>query len=101
MSRRTGIVVSLVAALAASAGSARAAETIRVAFGTQDPPINTAREPVEAILAQLDDPAISYGTTPQRVGGFAELLAKTGTIPARPASWKELLFPTVHELPGS
>jgi NitT/TauT family transport system substrate-binding protein len=59
------------------------------------------REPVEAILAQLDDPAISYGTTPQRVGVFAEFLAKTRTIPAKPVSWKELFFPTVHAQPGS
>jgi NitT/TauT family transport system substrate-binding protein len=59
------------------------------------------KEPVESILAQLDDPAISYGSTPQRIGVFAEFLARTGTIPTRPASWKELFFPTVHTLPGS
>jgi NitT/TauT family transport system substrate-binding protein len=59
------------------------------------------REPVESILAQLDDPSISYGTTPQRIGVFAEFLARTGTISARPASWRELFFPTVHALPGS
>jgi NitT/TauT family transport system substrate-binding protein len=41
MIRRFGIVVSL-AALVVSAGHARAAETIRVAIGTQDPTINTA-----------------------------------------------------------
>lgn len=59
------------------------------------------REPVESILAQLEDPAISYGTTPQRIGVFADFLAKTGTIPVRPASWKDLFFPAVHALPGS
>jgi NitT/TauT family transport system substrate-binding protein len=59
------------------------------------------KEPVEAILAQLDDPAISYGTTPQRIGVFTDFLARTGTIPARPASWKDLFFPTVHGQPGS
>jgi NitT/TauT family transport system substrate-binding protein len=42
MNPRTRIVVSLVAALTLSAGSAHAAETIRVAIGTQDPTINTA-----------------------------------------------------------
>lgn len=59
------------------------------------------KEPVESILAQLDDPEISYGTTPQRIGVFTDFLAKTGAIPARPASWKELFFPTVHAQPGS
>jgi len=59
------------------------------------------KEPVESILAQLDDPAISYGTTPQRIGAFADFLARIGTIPARPASWKDLFFPTVHAQPGS
>ncbi len=60
-----------------------------------------SKEPIDAILAQLDDPSISYGTTPQRIGIFADFLAKTGTIPAKPASWKELFFGTVHALPGS
>jgi len=60
-----------------------------------------SKEPVEGILAQLDDPAISYGTTPQRIGAFADFLAKTGTIPATPASWKDLFFPSVHAQPGS
>lgn len=59
------------------------------------------KEPVESILAQLEDPAISYGTTPQRIGVFAAFLARTGTITAPPASWKDLFFPTVHAQPGS
>lgn len=59
------------------------------------------KEPVDAILAQLEDPAVSFGTTPQRIGTFADFLAKIGTIPARPASWKELFFPPVHAQPGS
>ncbi len=42
MNRRSRIMVSLAFALASLAGSARAAETIRVAIGTQDPTINTA-----------------------------------------------------------
>ncbi|HEX9399387.1 MAG TPA: ABC transporter substrate-binding protein [Anaeromyxobacter sp.] len=60
-----------------------------------------SKEPVEAILAQLDDPAVSFTTTPQRIGAFTDFLAKIGTIPARPASWKDLFFKTVHTQPGS
>jgi NitT/TauT family transport system substrate-binding protein len=60
-----------------------------------------SKEPVEAILAQIEDPAVSFTTTPQRIGTFADFLAKIGTIPARPASWKDLFFPTVHAQPGS
>ncbi len=59
------------------------------------------KDPVESILAQLEDPAVTFTTTPQRIASFADFLAKIGTIPARPASWKDLFFPTVHAQPGS
>jgi NitT/TauT family transport system substrate-binding protein len=59
------------------------------------------KDRVESILAQLEDPAVTFTTTPQRIAAFAEFLAKIGTTPARPASWKDLFFPTVHPQPGS
>jgi len=60
-----------------------------------------SKETVESVLAQLEDPAVTYGTTPRRTAVFSDFLAKVGTIPAKPKDWKDLFFATVHGQPGS
>jgi len=59
------------------------------------------KDTVADILAMLNDPNIVYTTTPQNVMKYVNFMAKTGSIKARPDSWKDLFFPNVHGLPGS
>jgi sulfonate transport system substrate-binding protein len=49
----------------------------------------------------LNDPAIVFTTTPQNVIKYVDFMAKIGSIKTKPASWKDLFFPNVHNLPGS
>jgi NitT/TauT family transport system substrate-binding protein len=37
---------------------------------------------------------------PQKVFATAAFMAKIGSIKESPASWKDLFFPEVHNLPG-
>jgi len=39
--------------------------------------------------------------TPQGVTKVTDFIYKTGMIKAKPASWKDLFFPEVHDLPGN
>ena len=42
-----------------------------------------------------------YTLTPTGVTKFADFMYRTGMIQQRPASWKEIFFDTVHNLPGN
>ena len=55
----------------------------------------------EDLLAILNDPEISYTTTPKEVMRFAGFMHQVGSIKVKPASWKELFFDDVHQLAGS
>jgi len=59
------------------------------------------KEPVEDILAILNDPQIEFTQTPKNITKYAEFLHKVGSIKHRPGSWKDLFFPEIHRLPGS
>jgi NitT/TauT family transport system substrate-binding protein len=63
--------------------------------------VSGSKEPIESVLAQIQDPLVKYTTTPRRVGVFAGFMARIGTIAAPPRDWRELFFPTVHAQPGS
>lgn len=54
----------------------------------------------EDIYAMIAAPDYHYTLTPQKVYQTAEFMYKIGTIKAKPASWKELFFPEVHDLQG-
>ena len=53
------------------------------------------------IVNMLNDPQISFTTTPQNVIKYVDFMNKTGAIKVKPASWKDLFFPNAHALPGS
>jgi NitT/TauT family transport system substrate-binding protein len=53
------------------------------------------------IVAVLDDPDISFTTTPENVMKYAEFMEAIGSISTLPASWEELFFPEIHGVPGS
>ncbi len=53
---------------------------------------------IEAIVT---DPEIRFTTTPEKSQAFAEFQFRTGQIKERPASWKDIFFPALHDKPGS
>jgi NitT/TauT family transport system substrate-binding protein len=55
----------------------------------------------DEVLRILSDPNSKFSTIPDGTMRYAEFMSRVGTIKAKPASWKELFFPTLHALPGS
>jgi NitT/TauT family transport system substrate-binding protein len=56
---------------------------------------------VEAIEKMLNDPEIRITMTPEQTMPIASFMSKTGTLKGKAASWKDLFFPELHNLPGS
>jgi len=63
--------------------------------------ISKDKDTVDNIARMMNDPQIVYTTTPQNVMKYADFMARTGAIKARPDSWKDLFFPNVYALQGS
>jgi NitT/TauT family transport system substrate-binding protein len=63
--------------------------------------ISKDKDTLDNIARMMNDPQIVFTTTPQNVMKYADFMAKTGAIKARPDSWKDLFFPNVHGVPGS
>jgi len=49
----------------------------------------------------LNDPQVSFTTTPQKVMKYVDFMYKTKSIDVMPHSWKDLFFPEVQNQPGS
>jgi len=56
---------------------------------------------VEPILKMLNDPEIRFDITPKGTQRFAEFMYRIGSIKVKPATWKDMFFPEMHNLPGS
>lgn len=56
------------------------------------------RDELAVILA---DPDIRFTTVPESTMRYAEFMHAIGSIEHRPASWRDLFFPEVHDRPGS
>jgi NitT/TauT family transport system substrate-binding protein len=59
------------------------------------------KENVDRILALMSDPQVRYTLAPERVLPYAQFMHQIGTLKTNPASWKDLFFPDIHDLPGS
>src|SRR3954468_23449004 len=59
------------------------------------------RSTLDEIETMVKDPDVDYTTTPVGVMKFVEFMNLAGTVKKRPASWKDLFFPSAHALPGS
>jgi NitT/TauT family transport system substrate-binding protein len=55
---------------------------------------------VDDIYAMINASDYAYTLTPQKVGATADFMYKIGSIKTKPASWKDMFFPEVHNLPG-
>ncbi len=57
--------------------------------------------PFDFVEKILVDPDNVFTTTPNNVMKYVEFMHKVGSIKEKPASWKELFFPEVHDKAGS
>jgi NitT/TauT family transport system substrate-binding protein len=55
---------------------------------------------VDEIHGMISAADYAYTLMPQKVGKTADFMYKIGSIKTKPASWKDLFFPEVHNLPG-
>lgn len=60
-----------------------------------------SKESVESVEKMLNDPNIEFTTTPKNSMKYAEFMNRIGMVKVMPASWKDMYFPNVHQLPGS
>ena len=56
---------------------------------------------LDSILKMLNDPEIKYTLAPEGIMKFVGFMNKVGTLKSKAASWKDLFFPEVYNLPGS
>ncbi len=55
----------------------------------------------DEMLRMLNDPETNYAAAPNGVMTYAAFMSDIGTLKLRPADWKQLFFPAVHDRPGS
>ena len=55
----------------------------------------------QEISAVLEDPDISFSSTPRNTQRYADFMHRVGTISNAPASWRDLFFPEIHGAEGS
>lgn len=63
--------------------------------------VSKDKSSVDDILKMLNDPDIKFTTTPQNLMKLATYLHKIGRLHHLPASWKDMFFSNVDNLPGS
>jgi NitT/TauT family transport system substrate-binding protein len=56
---------------------------------------------VDELVEVLRDPDIRFTTRPENTEKYAEFMHEIGSIENRPTSWRDLLFPEIHDSPGS
>jgi NitT/TauT family transport system substrate-binding protein len=56
---------------------------------------------VEKVAEIASGKEVKWTMVPENTMKYAEFMHAVGTIKVKPASWKELFFPEVHDLPGS
>lgn len=56
---------------------------------------------VAEIQKQLEDPNIVFTTTPRNIQKYADFMFEVGSIKTKAASWKDIYFPEIHNLPGN
>lgn len=57
--------------------------------------------PVEKVAAIASGSQVKWTMVPKSSMKFAEFMHSVGSIKEKPADWKELFFPEIHDLPGS
>lgn len=60
-----------------------------------------AKGNVDDIVKMIDTPDVEFTTTPDDTIKYADFMARTGLIKAKPSSWKDMFFPSAQNLKGS
>ena len=60
-----------------------------------------ARQTPAELVAMMKSPGIAFTLVPKSVATIASFMAKVGSIPVKPESWKDMFFPNMYDLPGS
>lgn len=55
----------------------------------------------EDVVAMLNEPDTRFDTTPHGLMEYANFMGTVGTIRTKPASWRDLFMPELHDRPGS
>jgi NitT/TauT family transport system substrate-binding protein len=63
--------------------------------------ISKEKSTVDEVEKMISSPDVSFTTVPQNTIKYADFMARTGLIKAKPQSWKDMFFPTVQSLQGS
>ena len=56
---------------------------------------------VDDLTKLLESPEMNYSMTPNGTMKFVDFMYARGMLKSKPADWKELFFPNVHDLPGA
>ena len=56
---------------------------------------------LDEAIASLNDPNNVITMVPQNTLKYAQFMQEIGSLKNRAASWKDLFFPDIHDLPGS
>jgi NitT/TauT family transport system substrate-binding protein len=56
---------------------------------------------VQDLVAMITDPKINFKLAPSATFPVVKFLHRTGRVKSDASSWKDLFFPSAHELPGS
>ena len=56
---------------------------------------------VEKVAEIASGKQVKWTMVPESTVKYADFMHSVGTIKVKPADWKELFFPEVHNLPGS
>jgi NitT/TauT family transport system substrate-binding protein len=56
---------------------------------------------VDEIEKMISSPDVQFTTTPHNTVKYADFMSRTGLIKTKPASWKDLFFPTAQSQQGS
>jgi len=62
---------------------------------------NDKKNSLETMTRMVSDPDFDYTIVPLKVAMFADFMQRVGRLPAKPASWRDLFFADIHDLPGS
>ncbi|HEY4296057.1 MAG TPA: ABC transporter substrate-binding protein [Paraburkholderia sp.] len=63
--------------------------------------ISKEKSSVDEVEKMITSPDVSFTTVPQNTIKYADFMARTGLIKKKPASWKDMFFPTAQSLQGS
>ena len=63
--------------------------------------MTNSKEPVEDIVAILNDPLVHFTMTPIGTIKFADFMFRIRALKNKPNSWQDYFFEEIHNLPGS